>query len=90
MSDCLGNLDREDEVLGSAGCPVVNRARSWAGIKSRINFNRVKVLCVEGKVIAGAHSFWIKCSPPACGCESGCAKQDRWLAHDGKYTRELF
>ena len=69
MSDALGNLDRKYEALGSAGGPIANGARSWAGIERRIDFDGMKVICVEAQVIGGSHSFRIESSLPACRCE---------------------
>ena len=81
MSDALRNLDRKYEARGSAGGPIANAARSRAGIERRINFDGMKVICVEGQVIGGSHSFRIERSLPARRREGRGSQKDRRKVH---------
>src|SRR5882757_4730462 len=81
MRDALGNLDRKYKALGSAGGPIANGARSRTGIERRINFDGMKVICVEGEVIGGSHSFRIERSLPARRHEGRGSQKDRRKVH---------
>src|SRR6476659_10867967 len=53
VRDRLRNLDGENEVLRRASRPVLDGSSGWASVESRVHFDRMEPVCIEGQVVRG-------------------------------------